>query len=1313
MNIRLVRLLLAVAFLFSFFQPGLSQLPLNQVKMVVNEQVPKFDFTSYQAMGSVTLLPGFEFTPGVYTVNSNSYRINDFSIVMDGTVNPADNTSLVTENTVRTDVIKVKGITNEAQIWDLPIGSRQTQISYMDGLGRPLQRINPQGSPLKKDLVEFMSYNNLGRQTKAFLPYVATTTDGSFQANAEAAQKAFYLATGDKIANDAFPYSENRYDESPFERVLESGSVGQDWQLGAHTVRNQFRLNAASENIKIWTAAGPTTGTYGEGQLSISEGTDQNGNKVISYNNKLGQTVLKRVQADVTTYLETVYIYNDLGNLIYQVSPEAVRQILGGAATWTAAFINTWVFTYTYDSRNRLVEKKVPGAEPVYLIYDALDRVVLVQEGRLRNMNRWYFTKYDQVGRSVMSGIYHYVEPTPSSGTTFREKLQNYMDGLTYNNTSTFAYEIRKASTSFGYSNQSFPTAIVDTDVLSVNYYDDYDFDNNGTADYVYKNPNTTGTTTAANTLPAEAASYAYTRGQTTGSRSRVVGTTQWIIHTVFYDRFGNAIQDQSNNYLNPLMQDYKSNVYDVYAGRLTHTKVVKQTSTTAVVTVVNKLSYNHLNQPTQVVQNTNASADQVVAQYEYNELGQLVDKKLHKKADGTFLQSVDFRYHIRGWLASINNSTLSADNGETNDEANDVFGMNFLYNEADGSGLANTPYYNGKLSAIKWKTWDQFSVADAVKYPQRQSSYRFTYDKVDRLTAATYAANGGTTWDKEVGAYDELVSSYDANGNIQRMQRYTKADANVARTLIDDLTYNYSATGSNQLRTVSDASTYVGEGFKNGTNTGDDFTYDGNGNLLTDANKGLTLTYNDLDKTSRVDFGGGKYTDYVYSASGERIRKIVYTSNQVTATYDYIEGYIYLNANLSYLPTSEGKVRMAGSTTVFEYFIKDHLGNVRVSFEDNGNGVAKVSQENHYYAFGMTMRGVVNRTPVPTNANKQLFNGGSELQDDYGFENSYSTFYREYDPVLGRFNAIDVKADKYSSWTPYNFAFNDPIGMNDPLGDDAALDAIIQTLLHTPNGGKWTQAGGVVEYTSQEEAFQAGVDYNNRHGSWGNTAAGSYENAYTIYNMIMTNPAIAAVYKNASTYGAVSISNGRLNLTTVSIGDQGGHLTDYSFEIISRIISPLGMFDKGSQVMAPREGFWDYLDQFLNGDRVVGRTAIAYDGTSTGRGLPMGGEGPSPSMGAGGAVKAARGLWKLTKEGASAIKSHKTWGTFYKSMSDGLWWSTDKLGHGGSKFKVFKETNKGLEWYKDADEYGNFILNKHKGETGMFLDWFKFTTVF
>jgi hypothetical protein len=87
-------------------------------------------------------------------------------------------------------------------------------------------------------------------------------------------------------------------------------------------------------------------------------------------------------------------------------------------------------------------------------------------------------------------------------------------------------------------------------------------------------------------------------------------------------------------------------------------------------------------------------------------------------------------------------------------------------------------------------------------------------------------------------------------------------------------------------------------------------------------------------------------------------------------------------------------------------------------------------------------------------------------------------------------------------------------------------------------------------------------------------------------------------------------------------------------------------------------------------------------------------------------ADEAARGLWKLTPEGASKIMEHDTFGTFFKSKSDGLWWAADHAGHGGSAFKVFQESGKGLKWFFDADKFGDQLIGKHKGPVGLVIPW-------
>jgi hypothetical protein len=82
------------------------------------------------------------------------------------------------------------------------------------------------------------------------------------------------------------------------------------------------------------------------------------------------------------------------------------------------------------------------------------------------------------------------------------------------------------------------------------------------------------------------------------------------------------------------------------------------------------------------------------------------------------------------------------------------------------------------------------------------------------------------------------------------------------------------------------------------------------------------------------------------------------------------------------------------------------------------------------------------------------------------------------------------------------------------------------------------------------------------------------------------------------------------------------------------------------------------------------------------------------------------RGLWKVTSDGASRGVLHPRFGKILQSKSDGLWWAKDHAGHGGSAWKVFQGEPNGLRWYKDANQFGDFIEGKHKGPTGMFIPW-------
>jgi hypothetical protein len=65
-----------------------------------------------------------------------------------------------------------------------------------------------------------------------------------------------------------------------------------------------------------------------------------------------------------------------------------------------------------------------------------------------------------------------------------------------------------------------------------------------------------------------------------------------------------------------------------------------------------------------------------------------------------------------------------------------------------------------------------------------------------------------------------------------------------------------------------------------------------------------------------------------------------------------------------------------------------------------------------------------------------------------------------------------------------------------------------------------------------------------------------------------------------------------------------------------------------------------------------------------------------------------------------------------FKSPGSRYWWSVDNAGHGRSAFKVFKESSTGLRWFRDADQFGDFIKGKHKGDIGMFIPWAELRSV-
>ncbi len=149
-------------------------------------------------------------------------------------------------------------------------------------------------------------------------------------------------------------------------------------------------------------------------------------------------------------------------------------------------------------------------------------------------------------------------------------------------------------------------------------------------------------------------------------------------------------------------------------------------------------------------------------------------------------------------------------------------------------------------------------------------------------------------------------------------------------------------------------------------------------------------------------------------------------------STTDYIGNFIYEDGILKTILTGEGRIRVEGNTFTREYFIKDHLGNTRVTFDETG----EILQTDSYYPFGMTIEELSHSVLAVEQNNKYLYNG-KELQDELDID-WYDYGARFYDASIGRWHSVDPLADQRLWVTPYNFVQNNPINRIDPTG---ALD--------------------------------------------------------------------------------------------------------------------------------------------------------------------------------------------------------------------------------------------------------------------------------
>ena len=902
------------------------------------------------------------------------------------------------QNFVKTTTYKQPTTTS---VTDPDVTVANVQVSYFDGLGRPIQQVAHKQSNTGKDIITHIEYDQYGRQTKEFLPFANQSASLNFMnpALVNSELGSFYSNYNGGTAN---PFSEKQLESSPLNRVFKQAAPGNPWAMGqGKEIKFDYQTNGFEE-VKyfkvnaIWNASTalyePTitqTGHYAENQLYKTITKDENW-KPFDVNNytteefkdKEGKVVLKRTYNQGAKH-DTYYLYDQYGNLTYVLPPLAE----GNASQEK---LDNLGYQYKYDSRNRLVEKKLPGKQWEFIIYDKLDRPVATGPAFSPYGDQsigWMITQYDAFGRVTQTGW--------KSAT---------VDQTTRN---TNQSAINSGGT---------PFLLSANELLTKNYYDNYNFEG------------------APNPLPTPIENQALAtnfKGLQTGSWTKILdnaGSTSVEISYTIYDFKYRPVHTKSTNYLGGYTQ---VDTYLDWSGKTIYTATKhKRTNADTELAITDNFTYSPQDKLLVHKQRINNNIqEQLIASNTYDELGQLVSKNVGGTdvTGAVGLQKVDYTYNVRGWLKTINDvNNIATDN--------DLFAFKINYNDAETA----TDLFNGNIAETFWKTSDN-----------KLRKYDYTYDNLNRLLQADYSKQGSTTFN----SYLEKIE-YDKNGNIRSLFRNGDMDTDGYQyeNPIDDLTYVYDDANKNLLRYVFDATANT-SGFKDDTdgtnidtdlNDAPDYNYDANGNMTSDQNKGINnITYNHLNLPVEIVFANGKIK-YLYTATGQKVKKMV-TEGTLTTTTDYVAGFQYKNAVLQFFPHAEGYVNATeqaifngGTSYEFHYVFHytDHLGNIRLSYsKDPTTNQLKIIEENHYYPFGLKHSGY-NSDVNSTNPLLKYKYNGKEYQDELGL-NVYDYGARNYDPALGRWMNIDPLAEKFFDDTPYNYALNNPVFFLDPDGMD------------------------------------------------------------------------------------------------------------------------------------------------------------------------------------------------------------------------------------------------------------------------------------
>ena len=899
-------------------------------------------------------------------------------------------------------------------------GSKKiTSITYYDGLGRAEETVTVGASPSGADLVQFNSRDRAGRIIRQ---YNATPSfsNGSFVSE----QDIISAATG--VYGDAKPYSLTQYEQSPLGRKIVEYGPGEDWHSAGKAVKTEYFTNSTVDAefkcrlfsvtdtrlINDMSVTVTPKGLYPDCSLYVTKVTDEDGRYRLTFVDKQGRQVLTR-SVSGKIFSDTYYVY-DIAGYLTAVLPPALSAKLGNTPIIsTTEDAKNYAYFYIRDWYGRCRAKKLPGREWQVNVYDKSGKAVMTQDGNMRENGEAIFSITDAFGRDCVKGI------MPASLSVSNANLSVVILAERNAETDSLGGYIIKNGT------YNFPSY----NLLKVNYYDNYDFLSSKTfgSELSYRNVAGFDKRFVSEEYPALSA-----QGMFTGSATRILNDTIMLYKSVYYDYHGNVIQEHKQNAMGG---------FDHYYYRLTFTGkplTVRHEHITDKDSSIYEYNYTYDNMERllTVSLSRNGESPTMLARYSYNDTGHPQQLSLGESENGI----VEYGYNVRGWTSQIANKHFSQ-----------------ILHYADVFGNA-TPCYNGNVSAMEWTAKDALTAQNPA-----QQSYTFTYDGFDRLEKAKYSRAEG-----DVGGLImknkptcDCSYTYDRNGNPTGIYRSGVYDAVTTdeKTYwtygdIDDVLINYNGNQiKNAINLISPLTYTDAMTFKDNADEETEYTYDANGNMTSDLNKGIyNITYNILNLPQVINYGKRHLAFYTYDADGNKLKvehkllpvsflkendntpdsraTIIRPPKVITISkMQYSSGHIYRNNKLQQVNNDYGY--WADST--YHYYIKDYQGNVRAVIAQDGT----LEEINNYYPYGSLMG--------EASPGVQPFKYGAKELDRQNGINIYDSQARFYDPIICRTTTQDPLAEKYYSTSPYLWCAGNPMKFTDPDGNAWKIISEIQ----------------------------------------------------------------------------------------------------------------------------------------------------------------------------------------------------------------------------------------------------------------------------